>query len=243
MQLPAAIWSAMKLNAVCPPRHHIAPSPIIMIRRRYTMVCCLLLFNMGIRCAGLKKKKKQTICTAVLVISPAHAYSFRLFSFSFCKGCHPTRIWAIIRHGTRNPSKAVILHAKERLVEIQARLLAQSEPNLCADELKQLRQWSWAHIDADDEKLLVAEGEDELIELAERMQLRFPSLLPDLYNPEWFYMKYTATQRTLKSAQSFATGLFGRHRIHAITYPQPLHRDPVLRVRLFRCNNSYYMLV
>ncbi|EDW62317.2 multiple inositol polyphosphate phosphatase 1 [Drosophila virilis] len=144
-------------------------------------------------------------------------------------GCHPTRIWAIIRHGTRNPSKAVILHAKERLVEIQARLLAQSKPNLCADELKQLRQWSWAHIDADDEKLLVAEGEDELIELAERMQLRFPSLLPDLYNPEWFYMKYTATQRTLKSAQSFATGLFGRHRIHAINYPQPLHRDPVLR--------------
>ncbi|XP_032594962.1 multiple inositol polyphosphate phosphatase 1 isoform X4 [Drosophila grimshawi] len=144
-------------------------------------------------------------------------------------GCHPTRVWAIIRHGTRNPSESVILHAKRRLTEIKALLLKQSEPNFCADELNQLRHWNWDHIDANDEKLLVAEGEDELIELAERMQSRFPNLLPDIYNPEWFYMKYTATQRTLKSAQSFATGLFGRHRIHAITYPEPLHRDPVLR--------------
>ncbi|EDW05961.1 multiple inositol polyphosphate phosphatase 1 isoform X2 [Drosophila mojavensis] len=147
----------------------------------------------------------------------------------FYDGCHPTRIWAIIRHGTRNPSKSVILQAKERLSEIQTQILAQSESNLCDDELKRLRRWSWSHIEPDDEKLLVAEGEDELIELAERFQLRFPKLLPDLYDPEWFYMKYTATQRTLKSAQSFATGLFGRHRIHAINYPQPLHRDPVLR--------------
>ncbi|XP_062141359.1 multiple inositol polyphosphate phosphatase 1-like isoform X2 [Drosophila sulfurigaster albostrigata] len=146
-------------------------------------------------------------------------------------GCHPTRIWSIIRHGTRNPSKSVILHAKTRLVELQSLILQQTKPpaHLCADDLKQLRRWNWDHIEPDDEKLLVAEGEDELIELAERMQLRFPKLLPDLYNPEWYYMKYTATQRTLKSAQSFATGLFGRHRIHAITYPQPLKRDPVLR--------------
>lgn len=113
---------------------------------------------------------------------------------------------------------------------MQARLLEQKHSNLCPEDRKQLRRWSWQHLEEDDEKLLVAEGEDELIELAERMQLRFPDLMPDLYNPEWFYMKYTATQRTLKSAQSFATGLFGRHRIHTVIYPQPLHRDPVLRV-------------
>ncbi|KAM8719677.1 hypothetical protein ACLKA7_005841 [Drosophila subpalustris] len=145
-------------------------------------------------------------------------------------GCHPTRIWSIIRHGTRNPSKSVILHAQKRLVELQAQLLQQSQPNLCPDDLRQLRRWSWEHIEPDDEKFLVAEGEDELIELAERMQLRFPQLLPDLYNPEWFYMKYTATQRTLQSARSFATGLFGRHRINAIVYPRPLKQDPVLRM-------------
>ncbi|XP_017146615.1 multiple inositol polyphosphate phosphatase 1 [Drosophila miranda] len=145
-------------------------------------------------------------------------------------GCHPTRIWSVIRHGSRNPSKKVILRAQQRLVELQQRLLSQPHPNLCPAEMKQLREWSWGHLNAaEDEKLLVAEGEDELIELAERMQLRFPSLLPDMYDPAWYYMKYTATQRTLKSAQSFATGLFGRHRIHAVRYPRPVYRDPVLR--------------
>ncbi|XP_015031938.2 multiple inositol polyphosphate phosphatase 1 [Drosophila willistoni] len=145
-------------------------------------------------------------------------------------GCVPTRIWATIRHGTRMPSKSVIARAQERLTVIQDMLLQQAKPKLCAKELEQLRKWSWQHFNPeDDEKLLMAEGENELIELAERMQLRFPSLLPDPYDPDWYYMKYTATQRTLKSAQSFATGLFGRHRIHTVNYPRPLHRDPILR--------------
>ncbi|XP_017054892.2 multiple inositol polyphosphate phosphatase 1 [Drosophila ficusphila] len=145
-------------------------------------------------------------------------------------GCHPTRIWSIIRHGTRNPSESVILQAQNRLSEIRKLILDQPEPPICSDELKKLRKWSWKHLNAsEDEKLLVAEGEDELIELAERMQRRFPDLLPELYNPEWYYFKYTATQRTLKSAESFATGLFGRHRIHTVRYPPPLHEDPVLR--------------
>ncbi|XP_041447911.1 multiple inositol polyphosphate phosphatase 1-like [Drosophila obscura] len=131
-----------------------------------------------------------------------------LLSTGFAKqGCHPTRIWSVIRHGTRNPSKKVILRAQQRLVELQQRLLSQPHPNLCPAEMEQLRNWSWGHLNAvEDEKLLVAEGEDELIELAERMQLRFPALLPDMYDPAWYYMKFTATQRTLMSAQSFATG-------------------------------------
>ncbi|XP_017030500.1 multiple inositol polyphosphate phosphatase 1 isoform X2 [Drosophila kikkawai] len=145
-------------------------------------------------------------------------------------GCHPTRIWSIIRHGTRNPSESVILQAQNRLAEIKNLILEQTKPNLSSEDLKKLRKWSWEHLNAkEDEKLLVAEGEDELTELAERMQNRFPSLLPDIYNPEWYYFKYTATQRTLMSAQSFATGLFGRHRIHTVQYPPPMHKDPVLR--------------
>lgn len=158
------------------------------------------------------------------------------------QGCRPTRIWSIIRHGTRNPSEKVILRAQTRLAEIKEEILKQSNPNLCAGELKKLRKWSWNFLNAaEDEKLLVAEGEDELTELAERMQNRFPSLLPDMYDPGWYFFKYTATQRTLKSAESFATGLFGRHRIHAVRYPPPLHQDPILRVstvpisRLYTC--------
>lgn len=118
------------------------------------------------------------------------------------------------------------------LKAIRDDILAVKETILCADHRQRFSEWNF-NISAEEEKFLVPEGEDELIELGERMQNRFPSLLPKEYDPEMFYFKYTATQRTLKSAQSFATGLFGRHRIGEITYPKPLHKDPVLRV-------SYY---
>lgn len=144
-------------------------------------------------------------------------------------GCRPSRLWSTIRHGTRNPSKKVIKQAKSKLTALKEELLTKEDTELCPKFFENLRTWSF-NISADEEKYLVAEGEDELIELAERMQNRFPTLLAEEYDPQMFYFKYTATQRTLKSAQSFATGLFGRHRIREIIYPEPLSKDPVLRV-------------
>lgn len=44
--------------------------------------------------------------------------------------------------------------------------------------------------------------------------------------------RYTATQRTGKSAQYFATGLFGRYTARHVWYPEALHKDPVLRVSM-----------
>lgn len=41
--------------------------------------------------------------------------------------------------------------------------------------------------------------------------------------------KFTNTQRTRKSFEGFATGLFGRHNIRSVTYDKPLNRDPILR--------------
>ncbi|XP_061402199.1 multiple inositol polyphosphate phosphatase 1-like [Musca vetustissima] len=145
------------------------------------------------------------------------------------EGCRPTRLWSIIRHGTRNPSKKVIKQAKTQLTQLKEKLLMQKDTELCPKFFEHLRTWSF-NVSTEEEKYLVAEGEDEHIELAERMQNRFPNLLAVEYDPQMFYFKYTATQRTYKSAQSFATGLFGRHRIHEIIYPEPLSKDPVLRV-------------
>ncbi|XP_075158302.1 multiple inositol polyphosphate phosphatase 2 [Haematobia irritans] len=144
------------------------------------------------------------------------------------KGCRPIRLWAIIRHGTRNPSKKVIKQAKTKLMAIKEELITKRDSDLCPEFLQRLNFWQF-NVTSEEEKFLVAEGEDELIELAERMQKRFPQLLPEDYDPNMFYFKYTATQRTLKSAQSFATGLFGRHKIGEIVYPEALHKDPVLR--------------
>uniref|UniRef100_A0A1I8PYE6 Multiple inositol polyphosphate phosphatase 1 n=1 Tax=Stomoxys calcitrans TaxID=35570 RepID=A0A1I8PYE6_STOCA len=144
------------------------------------------------------------------------------------EGCQPQRLWAVIRHGTRNPSKKVIKKAKTKLMDIKQDILSREDVDMCPDFLQRLKTWQF-NVSAEEEKFLVAEGEDELLELAERMQNRFPQLLPEEYDPSRFYFKYTATQRTLKSAQSFATGLFGRHKIGEIVYPEALHKDPVLR--------------
>lgn len=43
--------------------------------------------------------------------------------------------------------------------------------------------------------------------------------------------KFTDSQRTRKSFEAFATGLFGRNNIHNVWHPQPSKRDPILRVR------------
>ncbi|XP_073834052.1 multiple inositol polyphosphate phosphatase 2 [Musca autumnalis] len=144
------------------------------------------------------------------------------------EGCRPSRLWSIIRHGTRNPSKKIIKQAKIKLTALKEELLTKGDAELCPKFFEHLKVWSF-NVSTEEEKYLVAEGEDELIELAERMQNRFPTLLADEYDPQTFYFKYTATQRTFKSAQSFATGLFGRHRIREIIYPEPLSKDPVLR--------------
>ncbi|XP_054727026.1 multiple inositol polyphosphate phosphatase 1-like isoform X2 [Anastrepha obliqua] len=143
-------------------------------------------------------------------------------------GCRATRIWAIIRHGTRNPSKEHIEEAKLKLVRLKEQILKNAQTKLCPEELIRLRNWQF-NVSSEEEKYLTAEGEDELVELAERMQNRFPDLLFDQYHPDFYYFKYTKTQRTLKSAQSFTSGLFGRHRIGSVEYPEALHKDPVLR--------------
>lgn len=94
--------------------------------------------------------------------------------------------------------------------------------------MDRFKSW-YLKAEPEQEKFLVAEGEDELIELAERIQKRFPSLLNSDYSPNHYLFKYTATQRTLKSAESFCTGLFGRHKLSKILYPTPVHKDPILR--------------
>lgn len=103
------------------------------------------------------------------------------------------------------------------------------QTKLCPEELARLRLWHF-DVKSEEEKYLTNEGEQELMELAKRMQNRFPKLLINEYDPNIYYFKYTKTQRTLKSADSFTSGLFGRENIRPVEYPEALHKDPVLRV-------------
>uniref|UniRef100_A0A1B0DG89 Multiple inositol polyphosphate phosphatase 1 n=1 Tax=Phlebotomus papatasi TaxID=29031 RepID=A0A1B0DG89_PHLPP len=140
--------------------------------------------------------------------------------------CTPTRAWGIFRHGTRNPSRKQLFRMRTTLSEYRDIILDRGK--LCDIDKERFRTWN---VDVDDaeQKFLVPEGEMELIELAERIQNRFPSLFYDQYDNLTYRFKYTDTQRAKKSAESFATGLFGRENIRQVWYPRAESRDPILR--------------
>lgn len=120
-------------------------------------------------------------------------------------------------------------------------------PKLCSGDIERLREWV-SQVNASEEKHLTYEGIDELIELAERVQKRFPSLLPEQFDEDMYKVracsngrealaftsernqfKFTDSQRTLKSFESFAAGLFGRNNLSKVSHLPPTKKDPILR--------------
>ncbi|XP_015838212.1 multiple inositol polyphosphate phosphatase 1 [Tribolium castaneum] len=145
--------------------------------------------------------------------------------------CKAVKLWAMVRHGTRNPNVKLIERMNTRLVEIRDAILEnfpEGNGEINNFDLDLFRGWS-PKLEANDEKKLTHEGEDEMVLLAERLQSRFPGILTSVYSDSAFKFKFTATQRTKKSAQAFAAGLFGRNVVKDISFPEPLKKDPILR--------------
>lgn len=145
--------------------------------------------------------------------------------------CIPHKLWMVVRHGTRNPSAAFIEKMNDRLPEIQNLILNNNpEPtqHLRHSDLYAFQKWR-TKLRTSDEKKLTHEGEDEMLELAERMQARFPNILRPVYSNTSYYFRYTATHRTKASATFFAAGLFGRQVVKDVWFPKPIKNDPILR--------------
>lgn len=142
--------------------------------------------------------------------------------------CQPRKIWSVIRHGTRNPKRKVINAINAHLTNIRNYIVEQRNPQLCPHDLERLRNWT-SQINVDEEKHLTYEGSDELLQLAERIQNRFPTLLPEKFDERLYKFKFTDSQRTLKSFESFASGLFGRNNLSKVLHLPPTTKDPILR--------------
>lgn len=103
-------------------------------------------------------------------------------------GCNPHKIWAVLRHGTRYPGEKFINKVNVDLVEIQQLIIKNFDDNnskLCPDSINKIKEWS-PQMNISNSKKLAHEGEDEMIELAERFQERFPSLLQNEYSNSTF---------------------------------------------------------
>lgn len=67
------------------------------------------------------------------------------------------------------------------LANIRNEIVEMRKPNLCPLDIERLRNWT-SQVTVDEQKHLTFEGMDELIQLGERVQNRFPSLLPERFN-------------------------------------------------------------
>ncbi|XP_046680138.1 multiple inositol polyphosphate phosphatase 1-like [Homalodisca vitripennis] len=144
--------------------------------------------------------------------------------------CTPIRIWALVRHGTRNPGK-ISEKMRVNLSALKMILMDRHEAgkgNLCREEVEELRKWK-PTVDPSELKFLTHEGEEEMLLLGERFLNRFPDLLPESYSNRTYKFRHTATQRTRESSQYFTVGLFGRRQKAHVWYPEPLAKDPILR--------------
>ncbi|XP_014224945.1 multiple inositol polyphosphate phosphatase 1-like [Trichogramma pretiosum] len=146
-------------------------------------------------------------------------------------GCTKKKIWLMIRHGTRLPARKFIKPMTEILPDIQKQIIKNyqnGKSKLSADFIEKLERWT-INLKEAEAMNLAEEGQNELIDLAERMQARLPELFPDDYEKNLFRFKYTATQRTELSAKSFVMGLFGQHQSKKVVFEQPEKKDPILR--------------
>ncbi|XP_011868019.1 PREDICTED: uncharacterized protein LOC105562094 isoform X2 [Vollenhovia emeryi] len=98
--------------------------------------------------------------------------------------CVEKKIWLILRHGTRYPGKKYIPRMIDDLPELQHVILknhANGATNLSADDVALFRGWKLPFGRGHMMKLAL-EGENEMIDLGERYQARFPSLMPEAFD-------------------------------------------------------------
>ncbi|KAI5694682.1 hypothetical protein M8J75_003175 [Diaphorina citri] len=145
-------------------------------------------------------------------------------------GCELTKLWGLVRHGTRLPGDKIIDKMQNHLVTLQKDIVDQyalGKSNLC--DVLSFKSWT-PRVRVDNlEKSLTKEGQRELLALGQRLKNRFPTLLNQKFKNETFFFKYTKTQRTQESALQFAEGVFGRKDATEVWFPPSQKRDPILR--------------
>lgn len=131
--------------------------------------------------------------------------------------CTPARLWLFSRGGSRLPDGPQINTMQAFSQNIYPRVLSSinaGRTQLCAPDANNLRFWSFNTSITPDRNLELAQtGWTELRNLATRLQVRFPQVLPRTYNPAQFRFRHTDRERTADSALAYADGFFGHQNV------------------------------
>lgn len=139
-------------------------------------------------------------------------------------GCRPKKIWHIIRHGARAPTKTHLRNMEQNLPRI-AQIIINAKSESFLTQIEELKKWK---LPFNAEAVLTAEGGEELSSLASRTKARFPTLFPEEYSKTHYYFRHTDAERTQSSARNFTFGLFGNEH-SKVEYPPPPPIDLVLK--------------
>lgn len=130
-------------------------------------------------------------------------YIFNILSMQNYPEYELSKVWAVLRHGTRLPSKKVI-SKYNALVDIRDEMLNKSK-SLTGQQREAFERWKPLEIKLEHQKFLTKEGEHEHLQLGSRFRERFPAFFDGNSS---FTFKHTPTQRTELSAAKFIEGMF-----------------------------------
>lgn len=129
--------------------------------------------------------------------------------------CVPEMSWHLVRHGTRNPGSKVIKRMKKLLPVLRQQILEGHKlgkgdkpvnnqifvfcskipvnmviffaGNLCSSELAELEAWDSEPLPVEtNEKILVRQGQKELLQMSNRFKQMFPNIYASNYHNDTF---------------------------------------------------------
>lgn len=140
-------------------------------------------------------------------------------------GYKAVKIWGMIRHGSRYPSKEFIANYNE-LKKTRDEIVSKNKL-LNESQIEALKSWTPFEIKPEEEKFLSETGGHELYGIGSRIRDKFPHFIQNSLSN--FTFKHTPTQRTELSAANFIDGLFSTNSTDKIKSIKVAKDDLILR--------------
>ncbi|XP_059061485.1 multiple inositol polyphosphate phosphatase 1-like [Achroia grisella] len=142
--------------------------------------------------------------------------------------CEAVSVWALNRHGNRNPGDGVVDNMKA-IVRLKDEIIASYEvgtSQLCAQDIEDLRRWSWNETIEESPAYLTGTGYEELYDIGKRLREKYPQLLSG--SSDSYYFRTTKEQRTITSSIAYVHGLTDNTNLN-LSIDGPWDRDDLIR--------------
>ncbi|KAJ8731978.1 hypothetical protein PYW08_014708 [Mythimna loreyi] len=124
------------------------------------------------------------------------------------EGCEAVSIWAIMRHGKRNPGQIFARHM-QHILEHKDVIVSSYEvgnSSLCAQDIENIKNWNVDVPVLTKPNEIAEEGYQELLRIGNRINEAFPELLKELQAKDYLFLPGFG-QHLKESARAFVQGL------------------------------------